>query len=68
MTEYIRPRDLDEALAARAKHPDWMVLAGGTDLMVNANHHAAPVGILGKPTRPAMPVAIFGLRSTWGSA
>jgi len=43
---YLRPRELDEALAARAAHPDWMVLAGGTDLMVNANHRAAPAGIL----------------------
>jgi xanthine dehydrogenase small subunit len=46
MTAYLRPRDLDEALDARAAHPDWMVLAGGTDLMVNANHRAAPTGIL----------------------
>ena len=46
MTAYHRPRDLDEAHAARAAHPDWMVLAGGTDLMVNANHRAAPAGIL----------------------
>jgi CO/xanthine dehydrogenase FAD-binding subunit len=46
MTAYLRPRDLDEAVAARAAHPDWMVLAGGTDLMVNANHRAAPAGIL----------------------
>jgi CO/xanthine dehydrogenase FAD-binding subunit len=46
MTGYVRPRDLDEALAARAAHPDWMVLAGGTDLMVNANHAAVPTGIL----------------------
>ena len=46
MSEYLRPRDLGEALAARAAHADWMVLAGGTDLMVNANHKAAPAGIL----------------------
>lgn len=46
MTAYLRPRDLDEALDARAAHPDWMVLAGGTDLMVNANHRPAPAGIL----------------------
>ena len=46
MTAYLRPRDLAEALDARAAHPDWMVLAGGTDLMVNANHRAAPAGIL----------------------
>lgn len=46
MTEYLRPRSLDEAVAARAAHPDWMVLAGGTDLMVNANHKPAPAGIV----------------------
>lgn len=54
MTIYLRPRDLDEALAARAAHPDWMVLAGGTDLMVNANHRAAPVGILDLWRLPAI--------------
>jgi xanthine dehydrogenase small subunit len=43
---YVRPRDLDEALAMRAAHPGWMVLAGGTDLMVNANHKPVPAGIL----------------------
>jgi CO/xanthine dehydrogenase FAD-binding subunit len=46
VTEYFRPRDLDEAVHARAAHPSWMVLAGGTDLMVNANHQAVPAGIL----------------------
>lgn len=54
MTGYIRPRDLDEALATRAAHPDWMVLAGGTDLMVNANHRAAPAGILDLWRLPAI--------------
>jgi len=46
VTAYARPRDLGEALALRAAHPDWMVLAGGTDLMVNANHRPDPAGIL----------------------
>jgi CO/xanthine dehydrogenase FAD-binding subunit len=54
MTAYLRPRDLDEALAARAAHPDWMVLAGGTDLMVNANHRPAPAGILDLWRLPAL--------------
>jgi CO/xanthine dehydrogenase FAD-binding subunit len=45
-TEYVRPRDLGEALDVRAAHPDWMVLAGGTDLMVNANHRPAPAGMI----------------------
>ncbi|HEU4729340.1 MAG TPA: FAD binding domain-containing protein [Kofleriaceae bacterium] len=43
---YVRPRDLDEAVAVRAAHPDWMVLAGGTDLLVNAGHRAPPPGII----------------------
>ncbi len=46
MTDYARPRDLDEALAVRAQHVDWMVLAGATDLMVSANRKAVPAGIL----------------------
>jgi CO/xanthine dehydrogenase FAD-binding subunit len=46
VTEYVRPRDLAEALDVRAQHPDWMVLAGGTDLMVTANHRPVPVGII----------------------
>jgi N-methylhydantoinase B len=46
VTDYLRPRGLDEALTARAGHPEWMLLAGGTDLMVNANHRPAPAGIL----------------------
>jgi CO/xanthine dehydrogenase FAD-binding subunit len=46
VTGYARPRDLGEALELRAAHPDWMVLAGGTDLMVNANHRPDPAGIL----------------------
>jgi xanthine dehydrogenase small subunit len=54
MTSYVRPRDLDEALATRAAHLDWMVLAGGTDLMVNANHRPAPPGILDLWRLPAI--------------
>lgn len=54
MTAYVRPRDLDEALATRAAHPDWMVLAGGTDLMVNANHRPVPAGILDLWRLPAL--------------
>ncbi|HEU4730422.1 MAG TPA: FAD binding domain-containing protein [Kofleriaceae bacterium] len=54
MTAYLRPRDLDEAIAARAAHPGWMVLAGGTDLMVNANHREAPAGMLDLWRLPAI--------------
>ncbi|MEJ7604030.1 MAG: FAD binding domain-containing protein [Kofleriaceae bacterium] len=46
MTAFIRPRSLAEALETRAAHPEYMVLAGGTDLMVNANHKPDPAGIL----------------------
>ena len=46
MTTYLRPRNLDEATVARAAYPNWMMLAGGTDLMVNANHKPVPGGIL----------------------
>lgn len=46
MTGYLRPRTVAEAVAARAAHPDWLVLAGATDAMVNAPHRPAPAGIL----------------------
>lgn len=45
-SSYLRPRDLDEAIVARAAYPEWMVLAGGTDLMVNATRRDTPPGIL----------------------
>ncbi len=43
---YLRPASLTEALAARAAHPDWMLLAGGTDLLVDSNHRKPPIGML----------------------
>jgi xanthine dehydrogenase small subunit len=46
MTTYLRPRDLEEAVVAHAAYPEWMVLAGGTDLMVNANRAKVPAGII----------------------
>jgi xanthine dehydrogenase small subunit len=71
-TAYFRPRDLDEAIAVRAAHPDWIVLAGGTDLMVNANQHAAPVGVIDlwrlAPicfVRPSDDVIAIGAGTTW---
>src|SRR5579871_3937899 len=33
--ELVRPRTVDEAIAARAAHPDSRCLGGGTDLVVN---------------------------------
>lgn len=46
MTRYLRPATVADALAARAEHPDWMLLAGGTDLLVGADRQAAPAGII----------------------
>ena len=46
MTAYLRPASLAEALEARAAHPDYMLLAGGTDLLVAAHHKAEPPGII----------------------
>lgn len=44
--DYLRPRNLAEALEARAEHPGWLILAGGTDAMVGASHRPEPAGIL----------------------
>jgi CO/xanthine dehydrogenase FAD-binding subunit len=46
MTDYIRPATLEEALRARAEHPDFMVLCGGTDLLVAANKQPEPRGMI----------------------
>jgi CO/xanthine dehydrogenase FAD-binding subunit len=35
--EFLRPAHWDEALAAKAEHPDAVPLAGGTDVMVDLN-------------------------------
>lgn len=45
-TAYLRVASLDEALRARADHPDWLVLAGGTDVMVDVQRRAAPPGVI----------------------
>ena len=44
MTDYLRPRSLDDALRARGEHPDYLILAGGTDVMVG--HREEPVGVI----------------------
>lgn len=46
MTGYLRPATLADAVAARAEHPSWTVLAGGTDLMVEAPLRPAPEGLI----------------------
>lgn len=42
--EFLAAHDLNEALAAKAHQPDALLLAGGTDLMVEVNlaHHRPP--------------------------
>ena len=54
MTAYARPRDLAEALATRAAHPDYLVIAGGTDVMVHADRRPTPVGLLDLWRLPAI--------------
>lgn len=36
--DFLRPATWEEALAAKAEHPDAVPIAGGTDLMVEINH------------------------------
>jgi CO/xanthine dehydrogenase FAD-binding subunit len=46
--EMMRPRDLDEVLAARKARPGATLLAGGTDLMVEVNFgHQRPSEVIG---------------------
>ncbi len=54
MTGYLRPASLAEAVTARADHPDWTVLAGGTDLMVEASLRPAPRGVIDLWALPAL--------------
>jgi CO/xanthine dehydrogenase FAD-binding subunit len=44
--DYVRPASLEEAARARVEHPDWTVLAGGTDLLVGADRKDGPVGVI----------------------
>lgn len=46
MTGWIRPTSLTEALEARAAHSDWLLLAGGTDVMVGQAERAEPPGVI----------------------
>lgn len=46
MSEFLTPKDLAEALAARAAHPDYIPVAGGTDYMVASKDRLAPPGII----------------------
>jgi len=46
VTDWIRPGSLTEALDARRDHPDYVLLAGGTDVMVGAVERPAPAGVI----------------------
>ncbi|HEY3806245.1 MAG TPA: FAD binding domain-containing protein [Kofleriaceae bacterium] len=46
MSEYLRPRSVEEAVAMIAANPSYMKLAGATDLMVDAKHKREPAGIV----------------------
>lgn len=46
MTEWLRPSSLAEALEARAAHPTWLLLAGGTDVMVGQAERPEPAGVI----------------------
>lgn len=43
---HARPASLRDALEVRASRPDWLVIAGGTDLMVVAPRKAPPPGLI----------------------
>ncbi|MEZ6188789.1 MAG: xanthine dehydrogenase family protein subunit M [Planctomycetota bacterium] len=43
---YLKPASLSDALAARAAHPDYLLLAGGTDVMVGSHHRPEPPGVI----------------------
>lgn len=73
-TDYLRPRSLAAALEARAAHPSWLVLAGGTDALVSASHRPEPAGILdlwrlaelgGVRAEPAAERVVLGAGATW---
>ena len=46
MSEFLQPSTVDEALSARAAHPDYLVMAGGTDLYVASKDRPAPAGTI----------------------
>lgn len=63
-TGYLRPTGLDDALAARRDHPDWVVLAGGTDLMIGEGlrHAAGVIDVFGLPAFTGIDEAPGGFR------
>ena len=45
-TQYERPETLEDAARLKAQHPSYLVIAGGTDVMVSATHKDEPTGII----------------------
>jgi CO/xanthine dehydrogenase FAD-binding subunit len=44
---YARPTTLEELVRERAAHPDWLIVAGGTDVMVPINFGSSrPAGLI----------------------
>jgi CO/xanthine dehydrogenase FAD-binding subunit len=66
---FIRPTSLDEALDALAAHPRATVLAGGTDLMVQANYFGlrpeAVVAVRRLPELQEIGSGFIGAACTW---
>ncbi len=46
MTEFLQPASIGEALEARLKHPNYVIVAGGTDLYVASKDKVAPAGTI----------------------
>ena len=67
--EVFRPRSLDQALDALEAHPGATILAGGTDLMVQANYQGlrpqAVVALRRVPELAEMDGSFIGAGVTW---
>jgi len=46
MADFLQPQTLHAALEARAAHPDYLPIAGCTDVMVGLSHQAQPTGFI----------------------
>ena len=46
MADFLQPQTLHEALEQRAAHPDYLPIAGCTDVMVGFAHQEAPSGVI----------------------
>src|SRR4029453_17979641 len=55
--EFLQPRSLEEALAAKAERPEAVPIAGGTDVMVELNFdHRRPAAVLDLARGPGLAV------------